>query len=99
MYETADAAKLPAGQYAIVFGKKMRDYLDAKCIPDGPVKAWRIWDADTSAAAESATWQAAVKVKRESLPWIVVSNGKAGFSGPLPADVDAAVKLLDQFAK
>jgi hypothetical protein len=101
VYETADSAKLPPAQQSILFGQPMRDYLNAKCVvgPDGKTKEWRIWDKDVATGSVTKLWQDAMKRPRQSLPWVVISNGTSGFEGPLPADVDAMKKLIDTYAK
>lgn len=44
-----------------------------------------------------AEWVApALAVKRDSLPWLVISDGKRGYSGPLPADIDGLMAKLKE---
>lgn len=99
VYESADLSKMPAPQQAIIFSKTVRDYLNAKCVPgaDAKTKEWRIFDKDTDVSAESTIWQAAMQRHPISLPWLIVSNGTTGFEGPLPADVESTMKVLQQF--
>jgi hypothetical protein len=91
---------LPAGQRAILYGKANREFLNAKTAPgpDGRTRSWRIYDADTDVTAEAKVWQDAMAVPRQSLPWLVVSNGRTGFSGPLPADPAAFQAIVNQHA-
>jgi hypothetical protein len=100
VFETADAVALPAGQRAILYGKANREFLNAKTAPgpDGRTRSWRIYDADTDVTAEAKVWQDAMAVPRQSLPWLVVSNGRTGFSGPLPADPAAFQAIVNQHA-
>ncbi len=99
IYETADLEKLPKSQLNVLYAKSVRDYLNAKCTPtaDGGKRGWYIVDANVSMDGESKLWQDALKVKRDSLPWLLISNGTSGYSGPLPATVDDTLKLLKQF--
>lgn len=101
VYESADLAKLPAAQQAVIYGAKFREYLQANCVagPDGKTREWRMWDADVDTSAESRLWAAAMKRPRKELPHILISNGKTGFEGPLPKDVDAALELVGRYAK
>ncbi len=98
VYEAADLARYPAGQVAALYSQEVRDYLNAKC-PKGPGQQpeWRCWDKDVPTANESATWQNAMKRPRASTPWIIVSNGTAGFEGPLPASVADLLALLRKY--
>lgn len=91
--------QLPAGQQAVLYGKEMRDYLNNKCVagPDGKTKEFRIWDKDTDATGESKQWQDAFKRNRANLPWLVISNGKTGFEGPLPKTVSETIELIKRF--
>lgn len=96
VYETGD--RLPAKQAAILTSGILRDYLDAECAKDSanPTGAYRIWDqnVDLSHPSVSPSWKAAMARPRASLPWIVISNGKSGYEGPLPESVEATLELL-----
>lgn len=97
VYESADLSKLPANQQSALFSRKVRDYLDSKCVQDGQTKAWRVWDKDIDVVAESRLWQDAMKREKKTLPWIIISNGKTGFEGPLPENADKTLELLKKF--
>lgn len=86
VYESSELSKLPAGQIAALYSQQVRDYLTAHCVigPDNKTKEWRTWDKDTDTTNESKLWQEAMKRPRKELPWIILSDGKKGFEGPLP---------------
>lgn len=96
VYETGD--KLPSAQAAVLTSGVLRDYLDAKCARDefNPTGAYRIWDKDVKLdhPSVSPSWKAAMGRPRASTPWLIVSNGKTGFEGPLPADVPATLAKI-----
>ena len=79
-------APLPENIYSIVYGKAVREFLDAKAGKGD----WRIYDPQIDVTRDAAKWQAAMSVKRDSLPWVVISNGKTGYSGPIPASMTPA---------
>lgn len=93
--ETAERAKLPAKQLNILFDKSIRDYLRAKCADSG--KEWAIWDKDVDTSNEPKLWHDVMKRPRKSVPWLVISNGKTGYEGPLPGTVEETLKLLKQY--
>jgi hypothetical protein len=99
VYESADLARYPPGQLAVLYAKAVRDYLNTHCPPgpDGRTREWRIYDQDTDTSGESKTWQDAMRRPRASLPWIVVSNGRTGYEGPLPASVADTLALLRKY--
>ena len=99
IYETSELSKMPAAQSNILYAQSVRDYLNAKCVvgPDSKTREWRIWDKDVSTDAESKLWQDAMKRKRDSVPWLIISTGKGGFEGPLPANVDETLVLLKKY--
>lgn len=99
IYESADLPKMPATQQAILFSKDVRSYLDARCAagPDGKTKEWRIWDKDVDTTNVASHWQAAMKRERKSVPWLIISTGKAGWEGPLPADAKQTLDLLKKY--
>lgn len=99
VYESGELAKLPKGQLAVIYSKSVRDYLNGKCTvgPDGKTREWRMWDKDVDASGESTHWQTALKRPRTSVPWILISDGKKGFEGALPASVDDTLALLKKY--
>lgn len=96
VYETGQVH--PAAQAAIFTSGVLRDYLDAKCAKDAanPTGAYRIWDRDVdlSHPSVSPSWKAAMARPRASVPWLVISNGRTGWEGPLPADVPQTLAKL-----
>ena len=86
--ETDDRDDLPFSQSEVLTAGTIRDYLDSHC------DEWRLFDQDISTKNESAKWQEAMQRKRDSLPWVLISNGTQGTEGPLPETVDDALSLL-----
>lgn len=92
-----DKFPLSKEQHAAIYGKEIRDYLNAKCPrePSG-IAGWRIWDAELDVSLAPKHFQDAfnrTKARPDlQLPWIIVSNGKGGFEGPLPVDTMALLK-------
>lgn len=100
VYESADltdSAKMPATQVNALTSKTLHEYLDSKCVAGPKVKEWRIWDKDENGANEAKHWQDAMKRPRKSLPWIIISDGKTGYEGPLPVDAQKIVDLLKKY--
>jgi len=95
--ETKDLSNLPASQVAIFSAREVREYLGTKCVLEGNQRAFRIWDQDTDVSREAQHWQDAMKRPRSSLPWLLVTNGKEGYEGPLPKDVPEMMALLKKY--
>lgn len=88
--ETDARGTLPAGQIPIFGAKEIREF--AKTAGE-----LRILDKDQDISGAEAWIQTAFKEPRQSLPWIVLSNGRTGYSGPLPASVADTMTLLRRF--
>jgi hypothetical protein len=108
--ETKDLSSLPASQVAIFSSTEVRQYLNQKTLLEGNQRAYRIWDQNTDISRESETWKIAMDgvingnkthniSKATSLPWILLTNGKEGYEGPLPNDVDKMMELLRKYGE
>jgi hypothetical protein len=86
------AGSLPAGFYNQVYGGTFRKYL-----LDKTSNQYRIWPDDVDGSSVEKEWADALKKPRTSLPWVYLSNGKTGYSGPLPATPDETTKLLQKY--
>jgi hypothetical protein len=91
IYETQDRASMPRGQQEIIDSVTIR-----KMLIDGGWTA-RYLDDDTEFTTESQWFRAAVELPMDSLPWVVLSNGKAGYSGPLPQTAREFTELVDKY--
>jgi hypothetical protein len=100
IYKADQLTKLPPGQQEIFFGAAVRGYLASACTlgPDSKTREFRCWSETTDVSGESKLWQDAMKRPRASSPWILISNGTAGYEGPLPATADEALALVKKFA-
>ncbi len=100
VYSKDDLGKIPYQQELALYDQSIIKYLNAKCPkgPDGQTPERRLWEAGvTGLENESKLWQDAFKRPRTSSPWIIVSNGKTGFEGPLPANVADTLALLKKY--
>lgn len=96
--ETADRMRIPRTQLEALFGQRLREYCSTHCSKsDGVTPDFRAIDKDSDVSKTDKWIQDAFKEPRTSLPWISLSNGKAGFSGPLPEDEDRLMQLLKRF--
>lgn len=99
VYESAQLADYPSEQAALITSVRVRTYLNAKCVvgADGRTKEWRIWDKDIDASTDADLWKKALARKRASLPWLIISDGKTGYEGPLPKKLDELMSLLEKY--
>lgn len=90
--EVDDRRGLPREQLAILTSSTLRGWFtDNKA-------QWHVWDQGMDTSHEDAKWQAAMRIERQSLPWLVVSmQGKPNFSGPLPETIDATMEVLGRY--
>jgi hypothetical protein len=97
--ESSEAIKLTKDQEQILFGPIVRDFLNANAAknPADGSSDWRILDPDTTYSNPNDKFAKALTRPRASLPWIIVSNGVSGYEGPLPANVNETLALLQKF--
>lgn len=90
--EVDDRRSLSRDQLAVLTSSTLRGWFtDHKA-------AWKVWDQHMDTTHEPEKWQAAMKLPRASLPWLIVScKGKSNFSGPLPATIDATMDVLRKY--
>jgi hypothetical protein len=92
LFDNTQPEAMPAGLWNQVYGAAFRDYLRQKTSNE-----YRIWPADTAAGEAGPEWAQAMQKKPDKLPWIYLSNGKTGYSGPLPATRDETMKLMQKY--
>lgn len=99
VYDFGTASSLPPAQDAILRSQKLWDYARENCVkgPDGKTPEMRIYHSQVNTANETELWKKAWARPRKSLPWILVSNGKTGYEGPLPADTDQTIALIRKY--
>ena len=98
IYETSEVNKLPPAQQAILTSTVLRLYLLGKCaVNKNLTSEMRFLDPDTEFTKDDQVWRDAMKLPRGPLPWLVVSNGRAGFSGPLPKTVDETLAICKRY--
>lgn len=98
-YSNATKSSLPREQLATLDSYELREWLDSHCVKDAQsVPEWRIWATEVQINPDQPIWQKLMGLERKSEPWIIISNGRTGFSGPLPANEAETIKLLEKYA-
>jgi hypothetical protein len=89
-----------AAQAAVLYGKTVRDFLNARTTKEGALPGYRVYDPQANVANEQPTMKAlweAVKPKLTTIPCMVVeTNGKADIL-PFPASQEEAVAIFKKY--
>lgn len=99
IFDAAQKAKLTEAQKDVLEGREVYDFLVKNCAVDADNKqgAFRVWPSTVNTAGTSKPWADAMKRERKSHPWLIVSNGKTGYEGPLPNTSSEALELLKKY--
>ncbi len=99
VYKATDLGKLTADQANILASTDIRSYLRSKCVmgPDSKTPEYRFWDLDKPPGNDSPAIGKLLALPRKSVPWVVISTGKAGFQGPLPPTINETMALLKKY--
>lgn len=100
--ETSNRQSLPPSQVSVLTSGEIRGYLNTKCAKNAAGSPeYRVLDIDNNVSALEKHWQDAVdsykKLPSKTLPWLIVSDGKTGYQGPLPVTVDETMTLLKKY--
>jgi hypothetical protein len=104
VYQDTLRNKYSSDQRAVIFGEEFRDYVRTKAVKgvDGVTPEVRIWDVDIPGVEnETDLWKKVwarphpLKAKNASgqevdVLWLIVSNGKTGWEGPIFPDTPLA---------
>lgn len=93
VYDPANTTR-PAAELSVITGKTVRDYLDRKCVDSGA--GGKIWPTTTDVSAAPKVWADAFRLANGK-DWIVIGDGKRGYSGPLPKSPAEALALLKKY--
>lgn len=96
-FEALEKEQLPIEQQLILTGTDVRNFLDDNCTKAGDDSGYRIYDDDVPMEDDLEVWQKAMARPHKSLPWVVISNGKTGFEGPLPEGPTAFLELARKY--
>lgn len=86
-------------QSEALFGAEARAFLNANCTPgaDGKTKAYRIFPSGTDASADEPWVRDTVQRHPGKDSYLVVSNGKTGYDGDLPATSADIMAILKKY--
>lgn len=94
LFEADELPGLPTEQLLAIQGPEVRDWLTSHNAD------WRIWDQHIDTKFADKFWQDAVKLPRDSLPWIWITGGTGkGVKGPLPKSSSEIIALLERQSK
>ena len=97
-FNNANKAGLPKAQLALLSSNELRTWLDQHCVKDSKgIPEWRIWPVEIEVNPDQPIWQKLMGLERKADEWIIISTGKTGYSGPLPADEPATMELLKKY--
>lgn len=83
-------------------GADMVAWLDENTVKsaDGKKTGWRLWDMNLASTPEwsafKAEWEKAKSAGAKG-PYVIISNGKTGYSGVWPAEYSAQLELVNKY--
>ena len=95
VYESGELQNYPREQINSWLSREVAEYLKAKGADN-----WRRWDKDVDTSGAADKWKGPfMRARRESLPWVAVGNGTAGYEGPAPKTHAELMALLRRFGE
>jgi hypothetical protein len=94
IYQDKDQTQFSTNQLSILYGGKVRKYLEDKAVvgSDGKTKEYRIWDVDVKGTEnESKLWQDAFKRPRQLTTTVTVVDPATGMMTPKVVPVPWAI--------
>ncbi len=88
--------ELPQDQRDVLASPRIRQYLRDHGRAAGK-DALRIYWEGMEAETAPPFWREGFARPRTRTPWLVITNGRAGIEGPLPADETAVLEILKRF--
>ena len=58
-----------------------------------------MWDKDVDTTNEARMWKDGLSRKGNQLPWLILSDGKQGYEGPLPNTMSETMAILRKFGE
>jgi hypothetical protein len=102
--ELSETGSLPKSQRAILDSPRIMQWCRDNCIQLSGMPAYRKCDDDYTDSqlanvpdVLSNAYKILLKDANGNLPWIGISDGKKGYSGPLPMTVDETITLLEKY--
>lgn len=99
VYPAEGIQGLPQSQRLIFDNADIRQYTNTHCVrgADGKTPEFRQYPEGADLTNEFSSFRLAYGRQRTSLPWVVMSNGKTGFEGPLPLSVQDTKTLFTKY--
>ncbi len=96
VYEQDDLGTIPVEQSWVLTNVDLRKYVVGHCAKDSKGKVcYKAIDKDSDVSKLDKAVQAwFTEAKTQKLPWMIASNGKSAYKGPLPADAKATIAKL-----
>lgn len=93
-----DPVTLTPAQQGIVFGAKVRSYLQSKCVVGGDGKTKDFWILQSGVDVSSAPKWVGDAIQRHpgQKTFMLVSDGKTGYDGVIPASADEALSIMQK---
>ncbi len=99
IYETGDQASYTQGQIGFMYSQEVRTYLTEKCPKGTTSSGWYMLDKDAVTAALPPYWTKAMQKPRSKMPYMILSNPKGGWEGPIPERYEDAFAKVKEFIK
>lgn len=99
VYESSELSRLPETQKQVLSSTIVREFLNSHCAKDGDTYEYRFYDQNADMTFANDRWKKAMAKARKSVPWVAISNGRKGYSGPLPLSIEEMLALLKKYAE
>ena len=102
VFDSKEFSGMTQKQINAINSREVREFLNNKCVKVNGWPEWRCWPKTADLSRDSETWKLAMERWRkagEKTPWLLISNGKAGYEGDMPEDAEKLLELVRKYAE